>query len=228
MSSQTDTLESMSQAVWYNQWTLKKFAKFLKGDILEVGCGIGNFTYSLTNYGKVWAFDKSKEYVEETKKRVNGQAKIGLGDIESGKYFFDEKKFDVAICLNVLEHIKDDKRALRNLHNLLKSKGILILLVPSHPTLLGEIDKTIGHFRRYDLEDLVSLLNSLGFKVIFKKRINFLGAIGWWAAGKILREKKVESNKMIVFNLFAPFFLSVEDLIGTPTGTSILMIGEKQ
>ena len=57
MSTGTQTLESMSQAVWYNQWTVKKFEEYLKGDILEVGCGIGNFTETLRKYGEVWAID---------------------------------------------------------------------------------------------------------------------------------------------------------------------------
>ncbi|MDP2684909.1 MAG: class I SAM-dependent methyltransferase, partial [bacterium] len=52
-----ETLESMSQAVWYNRWTLNKFKKYLNGDILEIGCGIGNFTKELAKYGKVWAID---------------------------------------------------------------------------------------------------------------------------------------------------------------------------
>ncbi|MBI2128537.1 MAG: hypothetical protein HYU00_05850, partial [Nitrosarchaeum sp.] len=52
-----ETLESMSLASGYNDWILKRFKRYLHGDILEVGCGIGNFTQNLSEYGKVTAID---------------------------------------------------------------------------------------------------------------------------------------------------------------------------
>lgn len=222
-----ETLESMSQAVWYNEWTLDKFKKYLKGEILEIGCGIGNFTKPLASYGKVWAIDIKKKYIQKTKQRVNGKAKIGFGDIEKGQFFFNGKKFDNVICLNVLEHIKDDDRALSNLFRLLKSGGRLILLVPSHQFLYSEIDKSIGHFRRYEKLKLIKKLERLGFNVISARNINFIGALGWFIASKILRETVVGEGNIKMFNLIAPFVLPIEDLIEPPIGTSILTVAEK-
>ena len=43
---------------------------------------------------------------------------------------FSNKIFDKAICLDVLEHILDDDRAIRELNRVLKEKGELILTVP--------------------------------------------------------------------------------------------------
>lgn len=223
----TSTLESMSQAVWYNQWTSKKFSTFVKGDILEVGCGIGNFTAFLTKYGKVWAIDINKEYVEKTKQMIKGKAKVGFGDIENGKYFFGGQKFDSIICLNVLEHVQDDDRALRNVYNLLKNGGILVLLVPAHKFLYGEIDRFIGHFRRYDFSEVRNKLTKVGFEVKNSRRLNFLGAVGWFIAGKLFKENKVKEGNIKMFNLIAPIFLFFEDLINPPIGTSILLIVKK-
>src|SRR3990172_7689827 len=110
MNSSQKTLESMSQAQWYNRWTLAKFASYLRGDILEIGCGIGNFTKSLLKYGNVWAIDIDKENLNQTKNVVEGGAKVGFGDIEQGKYFFTKKSFDCVICINVLEHIHKDTK----------------------------------------------------------------------------------------------------------------------
>ena len=120
------TLESMSQAVWYNRWTLNKFKKYLKGEILEVGCGIGNFTKGLKEYGDIYAVDIDRSYIDEVKKLVN--VKAGFGDIETGKYFFDNQQFDSIVCLNVLEHIQNDNQALKNLYKLLKNEGFLTTL----------------------------------------------------------------------------------------------------
>lgn len=221
------TLESMSQAVWYNQWTLKKFSDQLQGEILEVGCGIGNFTKSLIKYGSVWAIDIKDDYIKETKRLLNDKVKIGFGDIATGNYFFGGKKFDCITCINVLEHIRNDRDAFKNLYKLLKPNGILILLVPAHEFLFGKIDSAIGHFRRYDKSSLKNELIRIGFNVIKYRRLNFLGAIGWYFAGKILKEKTVGVVKIRIFNLFAPLLLRLEDLLETPIGTSILIIAKK-
>lgn len=221
------TLESMGQAQWYNQWTLSKFKQYLKGDILEVGCGIGNFTKSLESFGKVWAIDINKEYIEEINKSSNKKAEVGIGDIEKGKYFFKEQKFDSIVCLNVMEHIKDDKAALNNLYSLLKKGGYLVLLVPAHQFLFGEIDKSIGHFRRYNKNQLFNIVSNIGFKIIQIKTLNMLGAIGWWLAARVLSNNKVDTKKIKLFNLVAPLILPLENIIEPPFGTSILLICQK-
>ncbi len=174
------SLENMSQAAWYNRWTLQKISKFLKGDILEIGCGTGNFTQSLTNFGKIWAIDIDQEFIKQTRKRVSNDVQINIGDIENGRYFFKNKKFDSIICFNVLEHIEDDIKALNNLYQLLKYDGKLILLVPAHPALFGSIDKAVGHFRRYQKNQLLKTLEKHNFKIICSKNLNFLGALEFY------------------------------------------------
>lgn len=219
------TLESMSQAIWYNQWTVRKFEEYLKGEILEVGCGIGNFTKDLKKYGEVWAIDINGTYIKQTAALVGDRT--GIGDIEKGEYFFGDKKFDCIVCLNVLEHIKNDQVALINMYELLKIGGYLILLVPAHDLLYGEIDRSIGHIRRYKKKDLIKMLTGVGFKIIKGREINFLGAIGWWISSKLLSSDKVDEGKIKIFNFIAPLVLSIEDIFETPFGTSILVIAQK-
>lgn len=222
------TLESMSQAVWYNQWTLNLFKNYLKGKILEVGCGIGNFTKTLSSFGTVWAIDINKNYLDQTKKMVNNKVKVGFGNIEKGEYFFEREKFNSIVCINVLEHLENDEKTLRNLHKLLTSRGVLVLLVPSHKILYGEIDKSIGHFRRYSKSEIVSKLEKAGFEFINIRRINFLGAIGWFLAGKVFTQSVVGKHEIKIFNLVGPLVLSVENLIEPPFGTSMLIIASKK
>lgn len=222
------TLESMNQAVWYNLWTSKKFSRYLKGRILEVGCGIGNFTKTLTEYGEVFAIDINKDYLNETKKNTGDSARVGFGDIEIGKYNFGDQKFDCIVCLNVLEHIKKDKEALKNLYLLLKKNGYLTLLVPIHNFLYGEIDKSIGHLRRYNPVKLKFELKDLGFTIIKSRKLNFLGAIGWFIAGRILKDKQVSENKIKLFNLISPLVLFLENIMEPLIGTSVLIVAKKE
>lgn len=223
----TVTLESMSQAVWYNRWTVRKFEKYLKGKILEVGCGIGNFTKIVSKYGEVFAIDIDKNHIIAAHQQVKGNAKVELGDIENGENFFNGQKFDAVICLNVLEHIKDDRKSLRNMYSILKKEGVLILLVPAHDFLFGEIDKSIGHYRRYNKTKLLKLLKSGGFKIIKARLLNMFGALGWWFAGKLLKNTGVDKSKVKLFDAFAPIILPIEDVIEPPFGTSVLVIARK-
>lgn len=221
------TLESMGEAGRYNLWILKQFSQYLKGDILEVGCGIGNFTQYLVDFGQVWTFDSNKSYINKLKKKFTNVVNIGVGDIEKGIYFFDNKKFDSIVCLNVIEHIKDDTKSLINLNKLLKKGGCLILLVPSHQLFFGKIDESIGHFRRYDKASLAVLLKNSGFKIILIKRLNLLGALGWFIAGKVLKDESVKKGRMKIFNIIAPLFLFIEKFFEPPLGISVLTIAKK-
>ena len=199
----------------------------MQGDILEAGCGIGNFTKDLIKYGRVWTVDINKGYIVQTERKIGGKAQVGLGDIEKGKYFFGDRKFDNIVCLNVLEHIKDDLLALNNLFKLLKPEGRLILLIPAHQFLYGEIDRSIDHFRRYDKAKISRMLKGIGFKIIKSRKLNFLGAVGWFIAGKVFKETAVKQGNIKIFNLVAPIFLELENLIEPPIGISILAVAQK-
>lgn len=228
MSDQSSkTLESMSQAVWYNRWTKDQFSKYLTGQILEIGCGIGNFSTHLKDYGKLTAIDINKDYIEDAKSKVDGQVDIGLGDIEKGEYFFKKRNFNTAVCINVLEHIKNDKEAIKNIYQILVPGGFLILLVPGHKFLFNSIDQSIGHFRRYEKNKLEKLLKDEGFDIIKSRNLNFLGSIGWFLVGKFFKESYVSEGKVKFFNLISPLFLTIEKMFEPPFGTSILVIARK-
>lgn len=221
------TLESMSQAKFYNRWTFNKFSKYLKGTILEVGCGIGNFTKELSKYGDVTGIDIDESLINEFKKESRLRIQLGFGDIEENKFFFNNKVFDTIVCLNVLEHIEDDKRALQNIFNLLKKDGFMILVVPINKFLFGEIDKAIGHKRRYAPENLTNCVSGFGFDIVYQRKLNFIGSIGWFIAGRVLKEKTVKEQNIKLFNIVSPIFLWLENFIEPLFGTSILIIAKK-
>jgi 2-polyprenyl-3-methyl-5-hydroxy-6-metoxy-1,4-benzoquinol methylase len=232
MDKGQQTLESMSMAPAYNQWILKKFSKYLKGDILEIGSGIGNFTKLLVKYGDVWASDISKDYIQTLKQEISELKGVGIADIEKGKYYFNsspsvQKKFDVIVCLNVVEHIKNDEQALMNLHKLLKPKGVLILIVPSGMNLYGKIDQAIGHYRRYNKAKLQKQLQKIGFKILKSRLLNFIGGLGWFFSGKVLKQTTVKKHNVKIFNLISPAFLLLERFWEPPLATSVFIIARK-
>lgn len=221
------TLESMGQALWYNRWTMNKFSSFLSGDILEVGCGIGNFTPALARFGRVWAIDIDRDGIARTRKQIAHEVRVGVGDIEKGTYFFPKRTFDTIVCLNVLEHIKDDHAAVQNMYRLLRPGGHLILLVPIYQALYGTMDSAIDHYRRYAPLGILALLSSSGFHTVTSRKLNFLGAVGWWFSGRILKRDTVSKRRIWLFNRIAPWTLPFEDFVEPPLGTSILVVARK-
>jgi SAM-dependent methyltransferase len=70
---------------------------------------------------------------------------------------------DIVVVLNVLEHIKDDRKAAAELFRTLRPGGVLIIEVPAGSKLFDVYDRAAMHHRRYDMPDLRLLLQSVGF-----------------------------------------------------------------
>ena len=61
--------------------------------------------------------------------------------------------FDFVSALDVIEHIKDDKRAAAEIARILSPRGILVISVPHRQKYYTHQDRIIGHYRRYEIED---------------------------------------------------------------------------
>jgi SAM-dependent methyltransferase len=218
------TLKIMKKAKWYNLWLLSFFSKYLKGDILEVGAGIGNFSGVLKTYGDVTAIDISKKYLNEYK--TTG-IMCGYGDIEKGRYFFRQKQFDSIVCLNVIEHIENDRKAFENIYKLLKHNGVSIVLVPAHRILFSRYDKLLGHYRRYNISQLRETIKDLGFQTVGIRYINWWGAIGWFIYMKFFKRVDFPEKELGIFDIIGKYLLWPEKIMKLPFGLSILLIVKK-
>jgi SAM-dependent methyltransferase len=78
----------------------------------------------------------------------------------------DDSGYDLVCAFEVLEHIDDDAGALASWRKLLRPKGRLLLSVPAHADRFGPSDEYVGHFRRYDHDDLEKMLDATGFDVV--------------------------------------------------------------
>ena len=147
--------------------------------------------------------------------------------VEGAREDLAELELDTIICLNVLEHIKDDGAALEGLEEMLCPGGRLILLVPAHRVLYSTLDKHLDHFRRYNRSGLVALVKKSGFHVEKSFHFNLLGALGWWINGCLLRRKILPGGQLKVFNLMTSL-LRAENWITPPFGLSLVVIGRKE
>ncbi len=223
------TLEIMKHAGWYNRWLFGFMKDYVFGEILEVGAGLGSFTKFFLDLGEVTAIDYEKTYLEKLRKVSSGskKAKVGWGDIEKGKYFFKDKTFDSVICMNVLEHINDDLKALQNIRKLLRKGGNLVILVPAYQFLFGSLDTNLGHYRRYSKTDLVLKLKKTGFEILVIKKLNFLGFWGWLINSRILKRKVIPLPQLLFFDKISRPLLIIEKFMEAPLGLSLFVVAKK-
>jgi len=180
------TLQRMRKLHRYNQWIFSKFRPFLGRRVLEIGSGIGNITKFLLDRDFVIASDVEPKYLTLLKNIFGPYKKIVVEDLDiSGSDIerYRSYRIDSVICFNVLEHIDKDEKALENIFNLLEPKGRLLLFVPSHRWLYGSLDQHLGHYRRYDKEELKKKLENVGFKIMVLKHFNQSGILGWYLNG---------------------------------------------
>jgi SAM-dependent methyltransferase len=218
------TLDVMQNASRYNTWVFNKFLKNnLKGDILEIGAGMGTFIFYTKDVGNVTASDINKKYLEKIKNQFD--VRVERLDIEKQSL---NKKFDGIYSLNVFEHIKDDEEALKNTYKMLKKHGKFVILVPAHQWNFSQMDKGLGHYRRYNKKLLIDKLKEAGFKVKRVEYINMIGALGWFINGKLLSKKKVDVTSVSVFDKYiAPVSLKIENFINPLFGLSVVAIATK-
>lgn len=121
---------------------------------------------------------------------------------------------DAVIMLNVLEHIQDDARALRQVHRILRPGGLLILEVPAGPGLYDVYDELLLHHRRYTMRGLREVVRRSGFRVI---RATHLGALLYPAFALVkLRNRRYLAREQVLQRQV------VEQNIRT-TGASLLL-----
>lgn len=207
--------------------------------ILDIGCGSGHYVLEMLKTGKeVRAIDNSCEMIKLTNYLLsnNGfseKAKLAdIGEIELNQ--FENKQFDTILCLDVIEHLPDEKIALKKITKLLKPNGILILSVPAIKKIYGKRDKHLGHYRRYGKKELKKKLsqNDLKIKKIFYW--NFIGLMPFFISEKILHSKikedfryqKTTASKIINFTL-KNWLTKIENHIRFGVGLTLVAICEK-
>lgn len=222
------TLEIMAQADHYNKWIYSLIKPYMKGEICEVGAGIGTFSGIFCRDGfSVTAVDYYDEYLKIITQK-NKKIKTFLFDMQSKSFPVAlSGKFDTIVILNVLEHLSDHALAMAHLNKMLKSDGMLIILVPSFQLAFGSLDKYLGHFRRYTKKSFARLAVSNGFKIISSQYINFLGLWGWFINARLFKLKSISNFQVRIFNFISKPFLLIEKYISPPMGLSLICVAAK-
>lgn len=165
-----------------------------KEKVLDCGCGEGLYLLAINETSQdaeIYGFDIDSASIEIAKKHLAKSTNVDfrIGNICNMPY--PDNFFDKICCSEVLEHVEDDKKALKELRRILKPSGRLVITVPNlnFPFLWDPINKiaeiffkthiTKGffagiwnmHLRLYDINEITELVKTAGFEIIKVKTL---------------------------------------------------------
>jgi glycosyltransferase involved in cell wall biosynthesis len=213
------TLARLARASKFNAWMADTIRTYCGTRVLEIGSGVGNLTRKLIPRDHYVASDINPLYLEPLAALSSDHPylKASYCDVmDLASFPKTNERFDTVICLNVIEHVEDDLKAMKNIRSVLADGGTAIVLVPNGPWNLGTLDEVLGHYRRYTRESLLKLSQSSGF--VFEKMIEFnrIGTPAWFLNGKILRRRVFGLFQIWMLDLLTPIFRMVDPALPFP------------
>jgi len=144
---------------------------------LDLGCGDGRLACEL-GAGEISLADPSAVALERARRRMPGAREAQLEP--DGPLPFTDGEFDLVLCAETLEHVRDTQRFLSEVRRVLAPRGTLAVTTPAHGRLTGldvmargfsrRFDPMSPHLRFYSRSSLEELLGEMGFEVVSVRR----------------------------------------------------------
>lgn len=224
------TQEALSEAPGLNAWLFTKLAPHVRGDVLEIGSGIGNISRAVVARATTAVLsDLERPYLEALERAFGDDPRVTVAayDLEvDPPPEVAGRRFDAIVAVNVIEHIQDDHALVRRLAALLKPGGKLVVYVPACPFAYGSVDRALGHYRRYTPEGLGALLAGAGLDVERPSYMNLFGLLAWTVNGKLLRRAQISRRQLAVFERLMSL-VRLEDRFRVPIGLGLYTAAQR-
>lgn len=225
----TLTLEVLEGAHRYNKWIAEVILPYVISPVLEVGAGIGNISGLFIHKTPVTLTDKDKAFTKYLRQKFSREVSVSLLDIENPLPGNLKNRFNTVISVNVLEHLKNDEEALRNMRQTLRRGGKLIILVPAKSKAYNKLDKELGHYRRYEKDEVILKLSEAGYSVNSVQFFNALGLLTWIVRNYLTGQNiHLTPRQIATFDLIVPLLKLLEKRVNIPIGISIVAIATNE
>jgi len=224
-------LEAMSFARNYHTWIADLFAPYVRGRVIEVGAGSGNFSDFLLERGPehLVAIEPSEEMYPKLAGRFKENPLV-----DTRKAFFSDiaadyaGKVDTMVYVNVLEHVEQDAEELKLVYATLRPGGTVCIFVPALPWLYSELDASIGHYRRYTKGQLRKLMEEAGFSIVRISYFDFFGILPWFVYFRLLRGRAGSGTTSAYDRFVVPIARILESIVPPPVGKNLFVIARKK
>ena len=226
------TLEIVSEAPRYNAWMYETIAPWVGRRVLEVGSGIGNMSEQLLrgNPEHLVLTDIDPWYRAQVRSRFSARPEIRVEGLElpdrTAGARFGADRIDTVVALNVVEHIEHDVEALRSMADVVTPGGRVVILVPAIQALYGEMDRELGHFRRYSKDSLARVITEAGLKLECLRWFSRFSVLGWWFNGRVRRQRFIPVRQIRLLDALVPV-LRLERYLPLPFGLSLIAVGTR-
>ena len=154
-------LDLFKHAVRWKRYCAGQLGPYIKGDVLEVGAGIGGTSRFLceARHASWTSLEPDPELARRLSEDVAARPLPVPAVVREGtvRTLPAETLFDTVLYIDVLEHIEDDRAELRQSALRLRDEGHLIVLAPAHNWLFSPFDTAVGHLRRYTRRSMVEV-----------------------------------------------------------------------
>jgi len=230
-----DELAAMAEAHNYYAWVLATCRSRIGRVVLEHGAGIGTFSELLmreAGLDRLLALEPATNLVPLLRERLSAwgaRVEVVPSTLEQSAPRLRERGVDTVVSINVLEHITDDREALRTMAELLPAGGRVILFVPAVAWLYGSLDAAFEHCRRYGRRELIGKLEDAGFAIESARFMNLPGVLSWLVVGRLLRRRTLAPSAVRFYDRWVlPVVSRLERLHPPPIGQSLLVIARRE
>lgn len=228
-------LEVMVSAPNYAKWICESISPYIGKKVLEIGAGRGTISAILlseTNCQLI-ALEPSRKMFDILSNTIkdyldNNRADAIQGSLCEVSSKLCDKGIDTVIYVNVLEHIDKDSHEINMAKELLVEGGNIAIFSPALPSLYGRFDRNVGHYRRYRLSQLISLVENAGLKVVEARYTDIIGMILWWIKYRLFGSSGLELRSVVIFDkLIVPINRAIEKMLRVPIGKNVFVIARK-
>jgi glycosyltransferase involved in cell wall biosynthesis len=217
-------LRDVESSPRYSQWLAHAVRPHLGFRVLELGAGAANLTSLLIPRDAYVVADSNPVFLEYLRSYSFGKPYLRVVEIRpeiAQDFATVRESFDTVVLANVLETLEDDASAVRNAATALEPGGRMVVVVPQGPDLFGELDRQLGHRRRYTREALDALLRGAGFAV---ERIDDFnrGLVGpWRLSSRLAGRARLSRPELKLANTLVPV---LEELDGVTRGRGLSLV----
>lgn len=142
--------------------------------ILEIGCGLGGSAPLITECKEFIGTDLSEIAMSQANTAFGDKPNFRFLPMDAMDLKFDDGQFDIVLAREVIEHLPEPQKAIREAFRVLKPNGLFLVTSPNRDSLHLRVNRMLGHadfkccydhIREYAFKEAEEMLTKEGFAI---------------------------------------------------------------